>query len=162
MAELLDGEHYLRKRENGDIVVFCRELAEQVGLLAEEQGVTVQFSCAAQSCVIAYDAHLMERLLLNLFSNALKFTGPGGKVTLTVQVHKSDVLLSVEDTGCGMAPEMMSVLFDRYLHSERMDPRPHGLDLAFRFAGRSLKPMVGVFLGIQIGQRHEDHGVFAE
>lgn len=129
MAELLDGEHYLRKRENGDIVVFCRELAEQVGLLAEEQGVTVQFSCAAQSCVIAYDAHLMERLLLNLFSNALKFTGPGGKVTLTVQVHKSDVLLSVEDTGCGMAPEMMSVLFDRYLHSERMDPRPHGLGL---------------------------------
>lgn len=129
MAELLDGEHYLRKRENGDIVVFCRELAEQVGLLAEEQGVTVQFSCAAQSCVIAYDAHLMERLLLNLFSNALKFTDPGGKVTLTVQVHKSDVLLSVEDTGCGMAPEMMSVLFDRYLHSERMDPRPHGLGL---------------------------------
>ena len=123
MAELLDGEHYLRKRENGDIVVFCRELAEQVGLLAEEQDVTVQFSCAAQSCVIAYDARLMERLLLNLFSNALKFTGPGGKVTLTVQVHKSDVLLSVEDTG------------------------PMGLDLAFRFAGRSLKPMVGVFLG---------------
>ncbi len=51
MAELLDGEHYLRKRENGDIVVFCRELAEQVGLLAEEQGVTVQFFlCGAVLC----------------------------------------------------------------------------------------------------------------
>ena len=112
MAELLGGEHYLRKRENGDIVAFCRELTEQVVPLAKGQGVTVQFSCAAQSCVIAYDAPLMERLLLNLFSNALKFTGLGGRVTLTVQAHKSDVLLSVEDTGCGMTPEMMDALFD--------------------------------------------------
>ena len=79
--------------------------------------------------MIAYDAPLMERLLLNLFSNALKFTGLGGRVTLTVQAHKSDVLLSVEDTGCGMTPEMMDALFDRYLHCERMDPRPHGLGL---------------------------------
>lgn len=128
-AELLDGEPYLSERSNGDIVALCSDLSSRLTLLAKEEGIRFSFVCTQKSHVILYDKRLIERLVLNLVSNAIKFTPAGGTVTLTVQIQERDVLLSVADTGCGISEDKMDTVFDRYLHSERMDPMPHGLGL---------------------------------
>lgn len=128
-AELLDGEPYLSERRNGDIVALCSDLSSRLTLLAEKEGIRFSFVCTQKSHVILYDKRLIERLVLNLVSNAIKFTPAGGTVTLTVQIQERDVLLSVADTGCGISEDKMDTVFDRYLHSERMDPMPHGLGL---------------------------------
>lgn len=128
-AEMLAEEPYLYEQKNGDIVAFCRALSQQLQQLAEGQGIAFSFECACKSHVICYHERLIERLILNLVSNALKFTPEGGKITLSLQLRKNQVLLSVADTGCGISEDKMETLFDRYLHSERMDPQPHGLGL---------------------------------
>lgn len=128
-AEMLTDELCASHICNGDIVRFCAQLCKNIVPFAEKKGIKVSFECEQKSYVIAYDAHMLERMLLNLFSNALKFTPSGGKVKLSVQIDKADVLLKVSDTGCGIQKEQMAALFDRYLHSDRIDPVPHGLGL---------------------------------
>ena len=103
--------------------------------------------------MIAYDAHMIERMLLNLFSNALKFTPSGGKVKMTIQVQKADVLLKVRDTGCGITQKQMEVLFERYLHSDRLDPQPHGLGLGLPLSRTIVQAHDGrIFVQSQVGK----------
>ena len=128
-AELIDEGRYLCDRSNGDIVELCRQLSRRLEPLMESCGLRYHFSCSKKSCVILFDERLIERMLLNLISNAMKFTPAGGSITLSLQVQKNDVLLSVADTGCGIAKDKMDTVFDRYLHSSRMDPVPYGLGL---------------------------------
>ena len=128
-ADLLNEDSYLRDESNEDIVAFCARLGERIRPLLEAEGLRFRCVYPQQGCVMLYSESLVERALLNLISNAVKFTPAGGSVTLSVQVQQQDVLLSVSDTGCGIAEDKMDTLFDRYLHSERMDPAPHGLGL---------------------------------
>lgn len=128
-AELLDGKAALREQRNEDVVALCARLSDRLRPLVEGEGLEYRFVCAQPSCVILCSGELLERLVLNLVSNAVKFTPAGGTVTLSLQVRPGNVVLSVADTGCGIAPDKMETLFDRYLHSERMDPMPHGLGL---------------------------------
>jgi signal transduction histidine kinase/DNA-binding response OmpR family regulator/streptogramin lyase len=71
--------------------------------------------------------HLMERLLMNLVSNAIKYTQPGGRVTLTAVAsgdHKA--LISVEDTGAGIPEESQHLVFERFQRVEREHGRVPG------------------------------------
>ena len=83
------------------------------------------------------DKELLRRLAINLVSNALKYTPPGGLVTLRLQEDRGSVLLSVEDTGPGIAPEYREHLFtkfyrvpDRNGHSHRIPGSGLGLAIA--------------------------------
>jgi len=71
----------------------------------------------------------MERVLLNLLSNAMKFTPRGGEIRVELRFENGEVVLFVSDTGCGIAPELRETVFDRHLHVERMDVAPYGLGL---------------------------------
>ena len=113
---------------NGDIAGLCRRLTEEARVPAELLGLDLTFRCAKSSCIIAMDVRRMERLVLNLLSNAFKFTPRGGKVGVEVRPERERVLLLVSDTGCGIPEEMMDTLFERYL-CPRMEPPPHGLGL---------------------------------
>lgn len=128
-VEILNKETWKLDMANCDLVVFCRKFSERLKSLAEDRGIAFRFETPMDFCVIACDKALLERLLLNLVSNALKFTGPGGTVTLSLHAAEQDILLSVSDTGRGIPAEKMEQLFDRYLHGESMDPTPHGLGI---------------------------------
>ncbi len=58
------------------------------------------------------DPNIFAIIIRNLLTNALKFTRPGGKITLTLTPSDIDYILSVSDTGIGMSPEQLSKLFD--------------------------------------------------
>ena len=70
---------------NDDIVGLCRGVCEKVEGLFDLSGVTLDFTADCDSRIIGMDAERMERLLLNLLSNALKFTPRGGKVSVSVK-----------------------------------------------------------------------------
>ena len=122
--------------ENGDVVGFCRDLCRRCGDLARLRQQTLAFKCDLSSHIVAFNGAYLERLLLNLLSNAFKFTPPGGTITLSVKVQPSAVELSVLDTGEGISQELLPTLFDRYLHTERIDPAPHGLGLGLPICRR--------------------------
>lgn len=113
--------------KNGDIVEFCQKLADNASHPALLLGLELVFVSGADRCLIAMDARRLERLVMNLLSNAFKFTPKGGRVTLEVRVEREKVLLLVADTGCGISEDIAASLFARHLQPGRMEPPPHGL-----------------------------------
>jgi len=66
----------------------------------------------------------------NLIGNALKFTPPGGRVTISVECDADGVCISVADTGPGVPADQVPRLFDRYWQANRTDRRGVGLGLS--------------------------------
>lgn len=123
----LDGEPLpLRDR---DIVDFVAELFGGIASLASLKGVETRLICAEESHICAFCPDAMEQLLYQLVSNALKFTPAGGLVTVELRRTRGRVVLAVEDTGPGIAPERMETLFDSYHQAETPAPPPQGLGL---------------------------------
>ena len=92
------------------------------------------------------DPDRIELLLLNLLSNAFKYTPKGGRVALEVQVEKQRVNLIVSDTGCGIPAEIREDVFACYLRPPLLDGRPHGLGLGLPICQRIVREHSGQML----------------
>lgn len=79
---------------------------------------------------IHYDKHRIAQALLNLVGNAIKFTGPGGKVKIAAVKKEGVVLFSVTDTGPGISKEDLPKIFDRYWQAKRSKTISAGLGLS--------------------------------
>ncbi len=63
------------------------------------------------------DATRLEQVVVNLLTNAARYTPPGGRIWLTVERGANQVVLRVRDTGIGVAPELLPYLFDLYMQA---------------------------------------------
>jgi CheY-like chemotaxis protein len=68
-------------------------------------------------------------VLENLISNAVKFTSPGGTITLSVTSREDDILVCVKDTGTGITPDQLPHIFDRFWQATKAQRRGTGLGL---------------------------------
>ena len=126
-ASTLDDPPFLRL-ENRDVVAFCREIVDKAAFCAQMMEVELTFTSEREKHVVQMDPDALERLVLNLLSNALKFTPAKG--TVAVELHFGrQVELHVVDTGRGIPPEKMDTVFSRYRVGGRMEPPPYGLGL---------------------------------
>lgn len=121
---------------NGDVVGVVRGVCEKAEAPFENEGVTLTFESDKPSQVILMDETLVERMLLNLLSNALKFTPRGGSVAVRVRVTPGQVFVSVADTGRGIEPDKLEHVFDRFLQTDKADPPPHGMGLGLALCRR--------------------------
>ena len=121
---------------DADLTALMTHLYQQCSALAEMAGIKLSLHCTEEFLPSAIHRDYLERALWNLISNAFKFTPKGGEVTLRVEKRDKLALLSICDTGTGIAPELMETVFDRCLHSDRQDPQPHGLGLGLLIARR--------------------------
>lgn len=122
--------------QDRDVVETIRELCQQVEGPASLLGLELRFLCSKNQHICAFHPAALELLTHQLLSNALKFTPAGGIVTVELKFHAKRVLLSVEDTGCGIPPEHLEALFDRYLHGDPLSPAPQGLGLGLSLCRR--------------------------
>ncbi|MGH7278355.1 MAG: hybrid sensor histidine kinase/response regulator [Candidatus Rokuibacteriota bacterium] len=72
------------------------------------------------------DETRLEQIVTNLVGNALKFTPPGGAITVTVRAEDRDAVLRVEDTGLGIAPDVLSRIFGLFVQADRSLERTQG------------------------------------
>lgn len=128
MAAYLTSEHPLNLQDC-DLVALVKQLCDKAASLAVHLNLTVHFVCSAERHICAVAPESMEYILSHLLSNALKFTPAGGSITVELKCLSGRVLISVEDTGSGIPEETLSMLFDRYLHTDQISPPPHGLGL---------------------------------
>ncbi|MBQ5443399.1 MAG: HAMP domain-containing histidine kinase, partial [Oscillospiraceae bacterium] len=121
---------------NDDIVALCRDVCDKAAPLFELKGVALDFESDSPVHILALDAQMMRRLLLNLLSNALKATPGGGRVTVRLRSSQRFVQLSVTDTGCGIPPERLETIFESFLHADRSDLSPRGAGLGLALCRR--------------------------
>lgn len=132
---------------NGDIVGLCRDIMDRARHPAELLGIRLDFQCEKERHTIAMDKDRIERMMLNLLSNAFKFTtGAEKRVTLEVRIGPKWVELALSDTGPGIPPELQETIFDRYRHTWRLDPPPHGLGLGLPLSRRIAQEHGGTLL----------------
>jgi len=72
------------------------------------------------------DAIRIDQVLINLISNAVKYTPSGGRILVTLRPDGDDVVLSVEDTGLGISPRLLPFIFDMYVQADRTLDRAQG------------------------------------
>jgi len=68
----------------------------------------------------------LEQLLTNLLTNAVKYTPPGGQIRVTLCADSGDAVLSIEDTGFGISPDLLPFVFDMYMQADRTLARARG------------------------------------
>ena len=88
----------------------------------------IEFTNAAPSTGIAVfgDPTRLQQIFWNLFSNAVKFTPRGGRVSISTTTYDSRVKVSVADTGIGIKPEFIPFIFDRFRQADGSTTREHG------------------------------------
>ncbi len=108
-----------------DLAQLIRVLASQFNVIAEERH--IQYQVEADGSVPAQvDPEKYQRILLNLLSNAFKFTPDGGKIKLALSVEADDAVLQVYDSGPGIPGDRRGVVFERFRQLEGHASRKHG------------------------------------
>ncbi len=108
-----------------DLGALAVSLVDQLEPVANAR--SIQLVCeSARSVVARGDAGWLERLLINLLDNAIKFTHEGGRVVVRVSRDGERVRLDVVDTGIGMAPEVSTHVFERFYQADPSRSSPSG------------------------------------
>jgi len=109
--------------------VVC-EAVEMLRPLATGAAITLSTELPGDLPQALLDPPRIHQVLSNLVGNSIKFTPPGGSITVMAEALGDDVRVSVIDTGPGIPPEQISHLFGRYWQGNRNDRRGIGLGLA--------------------------------
>jgi len=96
---------------------------------ARSRGLELALRCPAQIGAIEADERRLKQALFNLISNAIKFTPPGGAIGIEAQRCGGDLLLTVADTGVGIAPADQARVFEKFVRGERQAGSGLGLSL---------------------------------
>ena len=93
---------------------------------AADRDIQLKETPPPKGLVIRANRRDIEQALLNLLHNAIKYTEPGGEVTLSFAVKKNDVRISVSDTGVGIPPEHQERIFERFYRVDKNRSRQMG------------------------------------
>jgi CheY-like chemotaxis protein/anti-sigma regulatory factor (Ser/Thr protein kinase) len=131
--DLLDTSRISRGRielqpERLDLVRLIHDAAEDYRSPLEETGLTLSMALPAEAIWVDGDRTRLCQVLGNLLNNAMKFTEPGGTVTVAValQAEGSGVAVRVRDTGIGIDPEILPRLFESFIQGDRSLDRSRG------------------------------------
>lgn len=116
---------FLPEKQNID--AMFREIWEKAAALA--QGFRISYSGLSEESCCFVDRQMMERAALNMLSNALKFTPPGGEVQLSLKKSGEQFRFCVTDTGSGIPEDTRASLFSRYLREPTIEDTRHGIGL---------------------------------
>ena len=132
LTKLEEGKMRL-KIKTLDFVEYVNSLLSSVRPLADRKSIKLFFQHPPHEVNLTIDPDNFEKVVLNLLSNALKFTPESGRITLYIEEHPSNVTLIVEDTGIGIPENMLRAIFDRFSQVDGSLSRAHegtGIGLA--------------------------------
>ncbi|MFB3813525.1 MAG: ATP-binding protein [Terriglobales bacterium] len=127
LAQADAGQIRLQK-EVVDISALACALRDHAEVLAASRGIDLCAKCPAPVAV-AGDSSWLERMVLNLLDNAIKFTAPGGRVEIATGSSGAHAYIQVSDTGIGISAESLPHIFDRFYRSDSSRSEVEGAGL---------------------------------
>jgi signal transduction histidine kinase len=112
-------------REVVPLEPLVREVAETAAILGEVPGITVRVPLV-EPVSVAGDAERLRQLLLNLATNAVKYTQRGGTVDISLESRHDEAIVTVKDDGIGIAAADLPFIFDRFWRVDRARTRTEG------------------------------------
>jgi len=109
-----------------DLNTAVKAAVDTVRASAAARNIDLSMSLWPSSLVVMGEPVRLQQIAWNLVSNAIKFTDPGGKVSVTTGLTDSQAHLVVVDTGIGIEPEFLPHVFDRFRQADGSTSRRHG------------------------------------
>jgi len=122
-------------REWHNLHDIIQEALETVTPLLNQRHLWVQVEENGDLPLLFVDRTRIRQVLLNLLNNAARYTDQGG-ITIRVQVREADVLLEVRDTGVGIAPEQLEIIFEEFRQADMSTRRREGAGLGLAISRR--------------------------
>ena len=120
-----------------DLNQIARDAVATLQPLCDASGQTLRVSLPDKPTYILADATRIAQIAWNLLANANKYTPAGGTITLTVTGDGQHALLDVADTGIGMGPDLLPLIFEPFVQGERaLDRQGGGLGIGLTLARR--------------------------
>ena len=104
---------------NTNIVNVVEDITLSVVDYTENKGISLTFDTDVEEKILACDPDKIERIILNLISNAVKFTEPGGSILVNIINQKHYLIISVKDTGIGIPRDKQKIIFDRFVQVDK-------------------------------------------
>jgi signal transduction histidine kinase len=129
----IDSGYLKLNLQNGNIIEVIEDITLSTVEYVESKGRIIEFDTDVEEKYMAFDSEKMERIILNLISNAVKFTTQKDKIEVKIYDKEESVLISVKDTGIGIPKEKQEIIFERFRQADSLYSRSHegsGIGLA--------------------------------
>jgi signal transduction histidine kinase/ligand-binding sensor domain-containing protein/DNA-binding response OmpR family regulator len=116
--------------EEGDVVPYIKNLCDSFGGFSEGKNVKLTFFSSADSLKMSYDVDKMGKIILNLLSNAFKYTPDGGRVDVALTQVNDNLVIKVADTGSGIDDKDKALIFERFYQTDSSKSGGSGIGLS--------------------------------
>lgn len=111
------------KLQNKNLVEVVENITLSTVEYVKSKSREIIFDTEIEEKIMAFDPEQMERIILNLISNAVKFTDPNDKIEVSIYDRKKSILISVKDTGIGIPEEKQMQIFERFRQADPLFSR---------------------------------------
>ncbi len=122
----LDYDRTSLTKTNFDLQKLCANIVEKLGMEAKKRGHTLTFTKRGALPAFFGDKDRLEQVIINIVTNALKYTPDGGSVTVSCGYYFTDAIITVTDTGIGIPKEDLPHIFDRFYRVDKARTRKYG------------------------------------
>jgi signal transduction histidine kinase/AraC-like DNA-binding protein len=115
--------------KNTDIVALTTSVKNLFDDLAEKKNITYSFTSNITSEYLLLDPDKIDKVLINLLSNAFKFTKEGGTISVNLRKNHNTIYISITDNGCGIEKDKQSLIFERFYTTKNNNNTGTGIGL---------------------------------
>ena len=132
----LQQKHFKMSRQNIDIVNLIEWNISEIDKYAKIKNISLIFDTNVEECVVAVDISAFDRIIMNLISNAIKFSKENSCIFINTWKEKNYITISVKDEGIGIPKNEQKSIFNRFIQSTKNNKNEYvgsgiGLDLVF-------------------------------
>ena len=123
LIRLLSNVEYVSRIDNGtctlelrkcDIVKLLENIVKISKTYTDKKGIDISFKSEVNKKILSLDIDKVEKIILNILSNAIKFTDTGGKIDINLYMENEQVCISIKDTGIGIPKDKTEVIFENF------------------------------------------------
>ena len=107
-----------------NVVSVIENIALSVAPYVESKQIQFIFDTDVEEKIMSFDPEKIERIMLNLLSNSIKYTNCGGEILVTLTDKEDSILISVKDTGIGIPEDKLEFIFERFAQIDKTLKRP--------------------------------------